>query len=293
MTEFNAKLLRPGESQENSGNKDWWENNPMTYDWEKGLGEPALTPEYFRAIDQIFGEGHSLLNNPAWPEGSILEKFLPYEDFAGRDVLEIGCGAGLVSSQIARAGAKLHAVDLTSAAIAMTRKRFELAGLSGDIRQMDAEKLEYPDNSMDFVVSWGVIHHSGNMAAVLDQIHRVLRPGGRAYVMVYNRCSLRYQVYCRVWLGMAKMKLLRMSLEQVAGSITDGHIARHLDTQEFDRLASRFSSVSYSFSDEKTTILKYLFGLGTPFRPVYGLTRPFERWLAARWGWYLEAVLTK
>ena len=293
MTEFNAKLLRPSESLENSGNKDWWENNPMTYDWEKGLGEPALTPEYFRAIDQIFGEGHSLINNPAWPAGGILEKFLPYEKFAGRDVLEIGCGAGLVSSHIARAGAKLHAVDLTSRAIEITGKRFELAGLSGDIRQMDAEKLEYPDNSMDFVVSWGVIHHSGNMAEVLGQIHRVLRPGGRAYVMVYNRRSLRYQVYCRLWLGVAKMKLLRMTLEQVAGSITDGHIARHLNSEEFDRLAARFSSVSYTFSDEKTTILKYLFGIGAPFRPLHQLTRPFERWLASRWGWYLEVVLDK
>ena len=293
MTEFNAKLLRAGESLENSGNKDWWEHNPMTYDWEKGLGEPALTPDYFRAIDQIFGEGHSLINNPDWPQGSILEKFLPYEQFAGRDVLEIGCGAGLVSSHIARAGARLYAVDLTSRAIEMTRERFELGGLSGDIRQMDAEQLAFEDNSMDFVVSWGVIHHSGNMAAVLEQIHRVLRPGGQAYVMVYNRRSLRYQVYCRLWLGVAKLKLLRISLEQVAGSITDGHIARHLDTQEFDRLAARFSSVSYSFSDEKTTILKYLFGIGAPFRPIYALTRPLERWLATRWGWYLEAVLTK
>jgi len=246
-----------------------------------------------RAIDQIFGEGHSLINNPAWPGGSILEQFLPYVEFAGRDVLEIGCGAGLVSSHIARAGAKLHAVDLTSRAIEMTRKRFELAGLSGDIRQMDAEKLEYPRNSMDFVVSWGVIHHSGNMPAVLERVHRVLRPGGRAYVMVYNRRSLRYQVYCRLWLGVAKMKLPRMSLEQVAGSITDGHIARHLDTEEFRRLAAHFSSMSFTFSDEKTTILKYLIGIGAPFRSFFWLTRPFERWLAARWGWYLEGVLVK
>lgn len=293
MTEFNAKLLGAGEAQENSGNKAWWENNPMTYDWDKGLGEPALSAGYFYAIDQIFGEGHSLINNPRWPQGGILERFVPYQDFSGKDVLEIGCGAGLVSSHIALAGARLHAVDLTNRAIEMTRKRFELAGLAGDIRQMDAERLEFDDESMDYVVSWGVIHHFGNMSAVLDEIHRVLRPGGRAYIMVYNRNSLRYQVYCRLWLGVMKLKLLSMSLEQVAGSITDGHIARHLDTVGFGALARRFSSVSYSFSDEKTTIMKYLFGIGAPFKPLYRLTLPFERWLASKWGWYLEAVLTK
>ena len=74
----------------------------------------------------------------------------------------------------------------------MTTKRFEMMGLTGDIRQMD-ENLEFPDASMDVVVSWGVIHHSGNMVAIIKEIHRVLRPGGKAYLMVY-RNSIRYNV---------------------------------------------------------------------------------------------------
>lgn len=293
MPEFKAKLIGGTEARENEGNKDWWENNPMTYDWDKSLGEPEFTADYFRAIDEIFGDGHSLVNNPSWPAGGILENFLPYNDFAGKQVLEIGCGAGLVSSHIARAGGDLHAVDLTERAIAMTRGRFELSGLRGDIRQMDAEHLAFEDASMDYVVSWGVIHHSGDMAAIMNEIHRVLRPGGKAYIMVYNRRSLRYQVYCRFWLGVMKLQLLGRSLEEVAGGITDGHIARHLDTGEFAEMAARFSSVDYSFSDEKTTILKYLFGIGSLFKPLYPLTAPLERWLARRWGWYLEVVMTK
>lgn len=293
MTEFSAKLIKGTESIDNTGNKDWWEKNPMTYDWDEVLQAPMLSSDWFSAIDDIFGEGHSLINNPLWPEGSILEKFLPYAKFANKNVLEIGCGAGLVSSHIARSGGHLHAIDLTSRAIQMTQRRFELCGLTGDIRQMDAEKLAFEDASMDFVVSWGVIHHSGNMSAVLDQIYRVLRPGGQAFIMVYNRNSLRYQIYCRIWLGIIKLKYRTMSLAEIAGSITDGDIARHLTKSEFNVLASRFSSVSYSLSDEKTTIMKYLLGLGAPFKPLFCLTRPFERWLASKWGWYLEVVLTK
>ena len=134
MVKFNAKLIQAKDALDNANNQDWWENNPMTYDWDKSLGDPTFTKEYFQSIDEIFGDGHSLVNNPSWPDGSILENFVPYDSFFGKQVLEIGCGAGLVSSHIARAGAELHAVDLTSQAIAITRKRFEMAGLKGDRR---------------------------------------------------------------------------------------------------------------------------------------------------------------
>jgi 2-polyprenyl-3-methyl-5-hydroxy-6-metoxy-1,4-benzoquinol methylase len=293
MPKFNAKLLDGSESTENKDNKNWWQNNPMTYDWDKKLGEPIFDKKYFQDIDEIFGDGHSLVNNPNWPNGSILENFIPYESFRGERVLEIGCGAGLVSSHIARSGAKLHAIDLTEQAILMAKKRFDLSNLTGDIRQMDAENLEFEDDSMDTIVSWGVIHHSGNMVAILDEIYRVLRPGGRAFIMVYNQNSLRYKVYCRFWLGVMKLKLLSNTVEAVAGSVTDGYIARHLNKNEFEELGCKFSSIQITFSDEKTTILKYLFGIGKVFRPFYIITRPFERWLAKRWGWYLEAALVK
>ena len=293
MVDFNAKPLKYKDSQENLENQSWWEKNPMTYDWDMNLGTPTITKEYFKAIDKIFGDGHSLLNNPNWPKGKILERFIPYQNYSGKNVLEIGCGAGLVSSNISESGANLFAIDLTSKAIEITRRRFDLFNLSGNIQQMDAEDLTFDSNSMDYVVSWGVIHHSGDMESILSEIHRVLRPGGKAFIMVYNRNSIRYQVYCRVWLGVFKMKLFHMPFDKIVGSITDGHIARHLVISEFKDLAKSFDSVSYSFSDEKITIMKYLFGLGAPFKQLHHLTRPFETWLASRWGWYLQAEMTK
>ena len=58
---------------------------------EKELGDPSYTKKWFKSIDQIFGDGHSLINNPRWPKGFILEKFIPYSDFYGKSILEIGC----------------------------------------------------------------------------------------------------------------------------------------------------------------------------------------------------------
>ncbi len=293
MTKFKSNILKGSESQDNIGNKDWWETNPMTYDWEKELGEIRYTNDYFESVDEIFGEGHSLINNPNWPNGKILENFIPYNQFEGNDVLEIGCGAGLVASDIAKSGANLTAIDLTSQAIEITKSRFQMENLDGSIMQMDAENLSFDDSSFDFVVSWGVIHHSGNMEKIISEIHRVLRPGGKAYIMVYNKNSIRYHIYCRFWLGIIKIKFIKMSLNEIVGSVTDGYIARHLEKNEFMELADAFNKVHITFSDEKTTILKYLFGIGKPFKYFYSLTKPIEKWLAKKWGWYLEAVLEK
>ena len=76
MTEFDSKIISSKDSKDNSFNRNWWQENPMTYDWDKKLGEQQYTNQYFASIDNIFGEGHSLLNNPNWPDGRILENFL-------------------------------------------------------------------------------------------------------------------------------------------------------------------------------------------------------------------------
>ena len=58
--------------------------------------------------------------------------------------------------------------------------------------------------------------------------YRVLKPGGKAFIMVYNKNSIRYKIYVRFWLGIMKFKYLKLTTDQIAGTITDGYIARHL-----------------------------------------------------------------
>ncbi len=294
MVEFNAKLIGAKEHENNKENQIWWENNPMTYDWEGQLGELELTREYFKSIDKLFGEGHSLVNNPSWPNGYILEKFIPYAELNGKKVLEIGCGAGLVASHLVMAGSNLHAIDLTEKAVKITKKRFEVFGLNGTIQQMDAEELEFDRDTFDRVVSWGVIHHSGNLKGIINQIYRVLKPGGKVYLMVYNKNSLRYQVFCRLWHGVARLEFLNKNLDEIAGSITDGYIARHLTEKEIKLIARKFSHIQFSYSDEVNTISSYLLGPFYRFlKPFPHFKKKFEKEMAKKWGWYMEIVLTK
>lgn len=123
-----------------------------------------------------------------------LEPFIPpFADFAGssgKNMLEIGIGLGADHQRFAEAGAILSGIDLTSRSVELTRNRFEKFGLHSNLQVGDAENLPFPDNAFDIVYSWGVIHHSPNTQKAVDEILRVLRPGGICRVMIYHRYSL-------------------------------------------------------------------------------------------------------
>src|SRR6266850_3995313 len=112
----------------------------------------------------------------------------------GLKVLEIGCGLGTDGAQFAAAGADYTGVDLTDAAVELARKRFELFDLSGKFQTADAENLDFANKSFDLVYSHGVLHHTPDTAKAIREVHRVLRPGGRAIVMLYHRDSYNYRI---------------------------------------------------------------------------------------------------
>lgn len=130
-----------------------------------------------------------------------LPGFARFDEGRGRDVLEIGVGMGADHLEWARAAPRtLTGVDLTPHAIELTRARLGLHGLRSRLLVSDARRLPFRDASFDLVYSWGVIHHSPDTAAAAREITRVLRPGGLARVMVYQRRSL---VGAMLWLRYA------------------------------------------------------------------------------------------
>lgn len=118
-----------------------------------------------------------------------IRDFARFEEGRGKRVLEIGVGAGTDFVQWARSGADLTGVDLTAAGVALTRERLALEGLRADVDVADAERLPFSDASFDLVYSYGVLHHSPDTARAIAEVHRVLRPGGVARVMVYHHPS--------------------------------------------------------------------------------------------------------
>jgi SAM-dependent methyltransferase len=119
-----------------------------------------------------------------------IESFAAFDGARDKDVLEIGVGLGADHQRFAQEGARLTGIDLTDRAIEHTRRRFDLFGLSSDLRVGDAEGLPFADESFDCVYSWGVLHHSPNTPGAVEEVWRVLRPGGVARIMIYHKYAL-------------------------------------------------------------------------------------------------------
>ena len=233
-------------------------------------------------------------------------------------VLEIGCGLGTDGAQFAKAGADYTGVDLTDAAIELAQKRFQLFGLRGTFRTADAERLDFPDDSFDIVYSHGVLHHTPDTAGAVKEVHRVLKPGGRAVVMLYHRDSYNYRVNISVlrrggvhllrWnSGVKLVRLLTgeseaalrehaqrlkkereyLSSEEFLSQNTDGAgnpLARVYSRREAQELFKDFSAVEFK-----------VHFLNKKWLPVFGplLPRSIETRLASRWGWHLWVYATK
>jgi SAM-dependent methyltransferase len=234
-------------------------------------------------------------------------------------VLEIGCGLGTDGAQFAEAGADYTGVDLTEAAVDLARKRFELFDLPGKLQTADAENLDFADESFDLVYSHGVLHHTPETAKAVKEVHRVLRPGGRAVVMLYHRGSYNYRVNISV-LRRAGAHLLKWEpgvklINKITGEPLDS-LRRHakllktekesyLKPEEFlsqntdgagNPLARVYSrrEARELFKDFSEVTLKTYF-LNKRWLPVIGnmLPRSLESRLASRWGWHLWIYATK
>ena len=237
----------------------------------------------------------------------------------GLRVLEIGCGLGTDGAQFAKAGADYTGIDLTEASIELARKKFELSGLRGEFRVADAENLDFAGESFDLVYSHGVLHHTPDTALAVREIHRVLKPRGRAIVMLYHRGSYNYQIGIRVF-RRAGARLLKSEtgikiIKRLTGEPTDSlrehakllsaNSNGYLASDEFlsqstdgagNPLARAYSRLEARelFRDFRQVELRAYF-LNKRFIPLIGrlLPRSIESALASRWGWHLWIYATK
>jgi ubiquinone/menaquinone biosynthesis C-methylase UbiE len=115
-----------------------------------------------------------------------------FGDWAGKKVLEIGCGSGVDALEFARHGAIVTATDMTDNAVNLTGELAKEAGLSVEVVQASAASLPFSNASFDCVYSYGVLHHIPDVEVALGEIKRVLKDGGTLMAMLYNRSSLLY-----------------------------------------------------------------------------------------------------
>lgn len=158
-----------------------------------------------------------------------LPRLVDFAGFAGRDVLEVGCGIGTDLVRFARGGAVVTGIDLSQTAIDLAKKNFAWNGVTAkELRVANAEAIPYPPASYDVVYGHGVLQYTANAPQLVAECHRVLRPGGVAIFMVYNRIS---------WLN-AMSKLTKVALEH-----EDAPVLKKYSIREFRDLLRPFAHV--------------------------------------------------
>jgi ubiquinone/menaquinone biosynthesis C-methylase UbiE len=106
----------------------------------------------------------------------------------GKHLLEIGCGMGYDSLEFLKRGVRVTATDLTPSAAELARRHFALEHLPAEeVRVENVLALSFRDNTFDAVWANGVLHATGDTRRAIQEVCRVLKPGGRAIISHFYR----------------------------------------------------------------------------------------------------------
>jgi SAM-dependent methyltransferase len=257
--------VSPSESSSTADVRNYW--NRHIHDLEITTHRLG-TPGFFRDLDQYhFEKLHHLL------------RLVDFDAWRGKQVLEVGCGAGTDLARFARGGAIVTGVDLSASAIELARTNFDQQGLQGVLQEADGERLPFGENTFDLVYAHGVVQYTPDGERLVEECRRVLKPGGEAVFQVYNRVS---------WLN-ALSKLMRVPLEH-----EDAPVLRKYSVAEFRQILGGFSHVR--IVEERFPVKSRLHKgwKGLLFNTFFvGTFNALPRPLVKRFGWHLLAFCRK
>jgi SAM-dependent methyltransferase len=245
--------------------RDYWDRHIHDLEITR---HPVGSRGFFDDLDQYhFEKLHHLL------------RLVNFDGYAGRQVLEVGCGAGVDLARFARGGAVTTGVDVAHSAIDLARANFAQQGLAGEFQVADGERLPFPDNAFDVVYAHGVVQYTADPSRLVDECRRVLKPGGEAIFQVYNRIS---------WLN-ALSKVMKVGLEH-----QDAPVLIKFSIGEFRRLLRGFREVQVV--PERFPVKSRLHGgwKGALYNGVFvGAFNVLPRRLVRPFGWHLLAFCRK
>jgi ubiquinone/menaquinone biosynthesis C-methylase UbiE len=215
---------------------------------------------------------------------------------SGLRVLDVGCGPGIDLARFAMAGAEVTGVDLAPVHVEQARRHLELLGLRGTVLVGDGEALPFPDASFDWVVTANALQFTPDFTAAVGEMRRILRPGGEARLIVYNRNSAYYWLYFWLRRGVLALDLPRYRsmtavlsrniswAERDSCPLVRVHSRRQL-RRELERVGFRDVATSvHGFYPDSMTLTALLGRL----LPARWRTALYPR-LEATVGWYLAA----
>jgi 2-polyprenyl-6-hydroxyphenyl methylase/3-demethylubiquinone-9 3-methyltransferase len=127
-------------------------------------------------------------------------------DLSGLRFLDVGCGSGLFSLSALRLGAQeVHAFDYDHDSVATARELLRAHSSAGSWKVELGDVLDRAFvaslGQWDVVYSWGVLHHTGDMAAAWENVSTLVRPGGRLFISIYNDQGPRSRLWTKIKRG--------------------------------------------------------------------------------------------
>ncbi len=233
---------------------EYWTERPMIH---PGYGfdvENATPEEIFAHAERIMRDKGRLHQEPDAP---LLSRYIDYVSLEGKTALEIGYGVGWLTAELAKAGATVHGIDLSRSHYEYSRYRFR-DDPNVQLRVGSAEDMPYGDDTCDFVCAWGVIDHAADDQRCYDEIWRVLKPGGKAFLMVYRRGGPKLWWQKIVRKGLLRGELLQhgFNIKRFIYSVTDAYqedspgapISRHYTRRQLLRKLQKFEDVELMIS---------------------------------------------
>jgi len=164
--------------------REYWNKNPYEYQLSRS---PLGTIDYFLDVEAYYSKKYG-----------YLKKYIDYSALCGKKGLDIGCGFGNDLVILTQAGALVTGVDISDIAVEMSKKNLEIRNLNAEVFQNNGETLNFKDNSFDFVFVNSTLSYTPNPERMIQEIHRVLKKGCEAYLIVYNSNSwlnILYKVF--------------------------------------------------------------------------------------------------
>ena len=144
------------------------------------LGLKKITPYSLEVFDTWYFNHYPYLKN-----------YFSKDSLKDQRVLEIGLGFGSVGECLALNSKEYTGVDLAANPVKLMQKRIQFKKIKNAIAQNEnAVNLTFKDNSFDFIVSIGCLHHTPNLSSSINEVYRVLKPGGQAVIMIYAKYSI-------------------------------------------------------------------------------------------------------
>lgn len=193
-----------GQSDISSKNSEFW-NEPCGAYVGKSLGITDSSKESFKKFDDWYFTYYPYLFD-----------HIPFLNFKGKDILEVGLGYGTVSQRLAESGARYSGLDIARGPVDMVNHRLKQAGLPGKATEGSILEPPFSSESFDAIVAIGCLHHTGNLKLAIERCWSLLRPGGVMIFMVYYSYSYR-RIWTAPWITIRYMAKEFMGYRGVVG----------------------------------------------------------------------------